>query len=335
MRASAPDPRDIEACLAALKVGSASFHLAGLLLPRRVRDHASALYAFCRIADDVADTGGRRESIEALRRRLQDAYAGFPQAHPVDRAFAAVVACNGVPRALPEALIEGLLWDIEGRTYDTLADLEKYAARVAGSVGAMMAVVMGVRTEEALARACDLGVAMQLTNIVRDIGEDARMGRLYLPRALLRGAGIDPDAWRERPVWDAAIAQVVQRLLARADLLYARARGGIAHLPRSCRMGIQAARLIYADIGTVARASGFNPLIERAVVPVGRKLSLVGAAAHAALLDGRGDPCPPLEATRFLVSAAARPQRQSERREESRIIWLLDLFERLERRERA
>lgn len=335
MRASQPDPKDIEACLAALRDGSASFHMAGLLLPRRVQDHASALYAFCRVADDVADTGGRRENIEALRRRLQDAYSGFPQPHHIDRAFAAVVACNGVPRALPEALIEGLLWDIEGRSYDTLADLELYAARVAGSVGAMMAVVMGVRGEEALARACDLGVAMQLTNIVRDIGEDARMGRLYLPRTWLRDVGVDPDAWLEAPVWNAALETVVLRLLARADALYARARGGIAHLPWSCRTGIQAARLIYADIGRVARASGFNPLIQRAVVPKARKLSLVASAARAALLDQRSEPLPPLDATRFLVLAAARPHRHSDPAAESRVVWLLDLFERLERRERA
>lgn len=335
MRASLPDPRDIEACLAALRVGSASFHMAGLLLPRRVRDHASALYAFCRVADDVADNGGRRENIEALRRRLQDAYSGFPQPYPVDRAFAAVVACNGVPRVLPEALIEGLLWDIEGRTYETLADLEAYAARVAGSVGAMMAVVMGARTEEALARACDLGVAMQLTNIARDIGEDARMGRLYLPQAWMREAGIDPQEWLAKPVWSPALAGVVGRLLARAETLYAQARGGIAHLPWTCRTGIHAARLIYADIGRVAREAGFDPLAQRAVVSRTRKLSLVGQAAAAACTAGRSRSAPALDATRFLVSAAAWPQPRRQARGESRIVWLIDLFERLERRERA
>ncbi len=98
-----------------------------------------------------------------------------------------------------DALLEGFAWDAAGRRYDTLDDLLDYAARVAGAVGAMMAVLMGVRDPALLARACDLGVAMQLTNIARDVGEDARAGRLYLPLAWLREAGIDPDAFLADP----------------------------------------------------------------------------------------------------------------------------------------
>ena len=89
-----------------------------------------------------------------------------------------------MPRALPEALIDGLEWDVAGVRCEDLADVQAYAARVAGSVGAMMTVLMGVREHDVLARACELGVAMQLTNIARDVGEDARNGRLYLPRRL-------------------------------------------------------------------------------------------------------------------------------------------------------
>ena len=89
----------------------------------------------------------------------------------------------------------------EVRRYETLQDLDAYAARVAGSVGAMMTLVMGQRAPEIVARACDLGVAMQLTNIARDVGEDARAGRLYLPLQWLREAGIDPDAWLAKPVF--------------------------------------------------------------------------------------------------------------------------------------
>ena len=98
-----------------------------------------------------------------------------------------------IPRALPEALLEGFAWDAAGRRYETLDEVEHYAARVAGCVGAMMTLVMGRRDPAILARACDLGVAMQLTNICRDVGEDARAGRLYLPLAWLRDNGIDPD----------------------------------------------------------------------------------------------------------------------------------------------
>jgi phytoene synthase len=147
-----------------------------------VRDSATALYAFCRLADDAIDegdteTGARTRALATLAQRLDAAYTGRPHDDPADRAFAQIVAQHHIPRAVPEALLEGFAWDLQGRRYETLADLHDYAARVAGTVGVMMAMLMGVRAPAALARACDLGIAMQLTNIARDVGEDARAGR--------------------------------------------------------------------------------------------------------------------------------------------------------------
>ena len=144
-----------------------------------------------------------RAEVGWLRHRLRRVYQGQPQDHAADRALAQVVRRFNIPAQLPEALLEGFEWDAAERRYETLADLHAYAARVAGTVGAMMAllmallmgVLMGVRSAAGLARACDLGVAMQLSNIARDVGEHARSGRLYLPRQWLRDAGIDPDAW--------------------------------------------------------------------------------------------------------------------------------------------
>jgi 15-cis-phytoene synthase len=173
---------DLAACRELLRQGSRTFHAASLLLPDRVRGPAASLYAFCRLADDAIDLHqGRLDALPRLLLRLTRAYAGRPLPHPVDRAFADMAAHHAVPEALPLALFEGFAWDAEGRRYQTLKDLQAYAARVAGTVGAMMAVLMGVRAPSLLARACDLGVAMQLTNIARDVGEDARAGRLYLP----------------------------------------------------------------------------------------------------------------------------------------------------------
>ena len=168
------DPFDVDlaACRTLLRGGSKSFDLAAKFLPRAVRDPAVALYAFCREADDLIDEecGG----LDRLRERLARAYDGRPFEIPADRAFAAVVARFAIPRTLPEALLEGFAWDNAGRRYHNLPQLRAYAARVAGSVGAMMAVVMGVRDAERLAAAVDLGVAMQMSNIARDVGEDAR-----------------------------------------------------------------------------------------------------------------------------------------------------------------
>ncbi len=183
-----------------------------------MHEPASVLYAFCRLADDAVDASGdRRDAVERLRERLRLAYAGTPRDDPADRALAVVVAQHRIPAALFDGLLEGFEWDLQGRRYETLEALHDYAARVAGTVGAMMALLMGVRSVEGLARACDLGVAMQLSNIARDVGEDARMGRLYLPREWMAEAGLDPDAWLAQPAFTPALGAVVQRVLDAAD----------------------------------------------------------------------------------------------------------------------
>jgi 15-cis-phytoene synthase len=343
------NPDDLAACRALLRGGSRSFFAASFLLPRRTRDPATALYAFCRLADDAIDLGGDHQAALAdLHARLDRIYAGCPAAHPVERAFAQVVAAQTLPRALPEALLDGFLWDAEGRQYETLAALEDYAARVAGAVGAMMAVIMGVRAPAVLARAADLGVAMQLTNIARDVGEDARQGRLYLPRRWLRETGIDPDAWLAAPVFDAALAGVVARLLDAAEAHYRRAETGIAALPRGCRPGIFAARLLYAEIGRAVAANGYDSFSRRAVVPAARKARLLARALAASVVAGpRAPEAKPLPANRFLVEALARGAPGASVTPmaalvtpawwdlSARVCWVLDLFERLERSDRA
>ncbi|MEM6489773.1 MAG: phytoene/squalene synthase family protein [Pseudomonadota bacterium] len=199
-----PEEEDAGWCRRSIQGGSKSFYAASLLLPRRIRGPAYALYAFCRTADDAVDETGGPGMAARLAARLQRLAAGAPADHPADRAFATVMARHRLPVEIPAALIEGLAWDEQGRRYETLADVEAYAARVAATVGVMMTLIMGERRPEVLARACDLGVAMQLTNIARDVGTDAAMGRLYLPRGWLRAEGIDPEAWLAAPAHEAA-----------------------------------------------------------------------------------------------------------------------------------
>ena len=132
-------PADMDACRAAIRTGSLSFHAASKLLPPRVRDPALALYAFCRIADDAVDEGDdKARAVLSLRDRHDLVYAGTPRNAPADRAFASVVADFDMPRALPDALLEGLAWDAVGRQYDDLSGVLSYSARVAAAVGAMM-----------------------------------------------------------------------------------------------------------------------------------------------------------------------------------------------------
>jgi phytoene synthase len=329
---------DMIACRALLKNGSRTFHAASKVLPRKVADPAIALYAFCRLADDAVDLGAdRAAAVARLRLRLDRAYRHQPMPHPADRAFAAVVAQFAIPRELPEALLEGLQWDAQSRRYETLDDLIAYAARVAGSVGAMMTLVMGARAPEVVARACDLGVAMQLTNIARDVGEDARAGRLYLPLQWLRDAGIDPDAFLARPVFSPDIAALVQRLLDAADTLYANGSAGIADLPLSCRPGIHAARALYAEIGREVERAGLDSIAQRAVVSTRQKLAVLAQTMVVApTLADRHHAA--LDQTRFLIDAvAAMPVRERARVRskpvEDRVVWVLDLFTRLEHRD--
>lgn len=339
LSSDAPSPADMAACRALLRGGSRSFFAASLLLPARVRDSACAIYAFCRLADDAIDLGtARMIALARLHERLERAYAGRPMPIAADRAFAEAVARYDIPRALPEALLEGFLWDAEARRYSDLASLHAYAARVAGTVGVMMALLMGARDRHALARACDLGIAMQLTNIARDVGEDARAGRLYLPLDWLSASGIDPEAFLARPRFTPTLGAVVARLLAEADRLYRRAESGIALLPVPCRPGIGAARLIYAEIGRSVARQSWDSLSRRAVVPTRRKLALLAASvARTASWPDAARADPPVAAARFLVEAAAgAPRRALETNDlDARIAWLVELYDRLERRDRS
>ena len=298
------DQHDLAACRAAMRTGSRSFFVASRLLPAPARAQATALYAFCRAADDAIDRGGQEMAVTALRARLDAIYAGLP-GQAVDRALASVVAACAIPRLLLDQLVEGFAWDVEGRRYEDLDGVLEYAMRVAGSVGAMMALIMGVRATVALKAAADLGCAMQLTNIARDVGEDGRAGRVYLPLEWLRAAGVEPDAWVARPVFSEALGGVVKRLLAEAQLLYAAADRGIAMLPGGCRPAVRAASMLYEAIGGEVARLGYDSVSHRAVVPARRK-------------------------ARLLVRGVVSGRQTVLERVDDRIGWVLELFARLE-----
>ena len=161
---------DYAACRKLIRQGSKTFHAASLLLPRSVREPSYALYAFCRLSDDAVDgPGARSDAVERLQERLDRLYAGHPAAHPADRAFAHAVEAHAIPKVLPEALLEGLAWDIEGRRYATLGELRAYCARVASAVGAMMAAR---RRSRHLARATRSGAQARTRNDSDDRTQD-------------------------------------------------------------------------------------------------------------------------------------------------------------------
>jgi len=304
-------PDDIEHCRNVIRTGSLSFHTASKLLPASVRDPALALYAFCRLADDEVDEGDNKaRAVLSLRDRLDDAYAGRPRNAPEDRAFAAIIEEFDMPRALPEALLEGLAWDASERRYDTLSGVKDYSARVASSVGAMMCVLMRVRDADALARACDLGVAMQLTNIARDVGEDARAGRLYLPLEWIEDAGMSVETFMAQETPGPETRRMVSRLLAEARRLYIRSEAGIGSLPLQARAGIFAARYVYAGIGKEVRRNGHDSFTHRAHTSKMQKLGWVAkaglcAAGSVVLPQSPVIYAAPLPEVTFLVDAAS------------------------------
>lgn len=341
-------------CRATLKGGSRSFHLAAGLLPPRVREPAAVLYAFCREADDLVDQGGGISALRVLYDRLarlsaplQAAQAGHALvAHETgnlalcDQLLADVLRRHRIPPEVLAGLLEGFGWDVEGRQYAGADDVLAYAMRVAGTVGLAMALVMGVRGRRPLLAAVALGVGMQLTNICRDVAEDARLGRLYLPLDWLAEEGIDAREFLLDPCASAGLTRVVARVLALADACYAVGDAGLASLPRDCQGGIRAARRLYSGIGHRLRRQGGDPMRGRTVVPLLAKLSCLVAPERVAIpasAFAAAEQACDLAAQPFLAhfpDTLLQPQAEEDR-EGGRVVWVLDLFERLERRNMA
>lgn len=274
--------------------GSKSFSLASQLLPAECRAEAAAVYAFCRRCDDAIDEAPRARqpaALAGLRGDLDALYAGEPQAEIVLAAFQEVVQARGIPREYPDELLEGMAMDVDARRYKDLGELALYCYRVAGTVGLMMCHVMGVKDDAALDHAVHLGIALQLTNIARDVAEDWDRGRIYLPDELL---GADAAERLHRalggPMPSAlvgTVARATMRLLATADEHYCRADQGTRWLSLWNAIAIRSARWIYWGIGERVATQNGDPRRGRAVVPLGGKLRLL---ARAVALELRAAP---------------------------------------------
>lgn len=280
--AQAPDA-GISAARASLARHSKSFALAGKLLPKGCREEAAVVYAWCRRADDLVDDappGGAARAAAALRRELDEIYAGTPQEDPVLGAFQRVVQRARIPREYLDELLAGLEMDAAPPpiVYPSRETLDLYCYRVAGTVGLMMCHVMGIADERCLRNAAHLGMAMQLTNISRDVAEDWARGRLYVPADLLGAVATPPTPPLRGPLVE-ALRRALPQLLARADLLYRSGDAGLPALSFRCAVAIRTARLVYAAIGDALGARGFDVTAGRAVVPARRKVWLLARAA--------------------------------------------------------
>ena len=278
-----------------IRVGSKSFAGAARLLPQSIRESVYQLYAWCRYCDDRIDLqdlgrgvpaemeSSARDRLELLVRDTKAALDGEACGDSVFLALQRVVRQHAIPRCHPFELLQGFEMDVQERRYYTLDDVLSYCYHVAGVVGVMMAHVMGAEGNDTLDRAADLGIALQLTNIARDVMDDASAGRLYLPESWLAEAGVPIGQIRERRHRD-AVHGVVSRLLKEADRYYRSAGDGVARLPLRSAWSIASARGVYRDIGSLVLRRGGKAWDTRAVVSKPRKLWRVAGCGLEALL---------------------------------------------------
>lgn len=280
-----------------INVGSKSFAAAARLFAPATRRSVLMLYAWCRHCDDVVDgqelgfnkaaapsQGDAQRALAALREQTARAYTGAPMDDPAFAAFQEVALRHRIPREFAFDHLAGFGMDVADVRYDTMDDTLRYCYHVAGVVGLMMASIMGVQRPAVLDRACDLGLAFQLTNIARDIVEDAGMGRCYLPAEWLRAAGIPPGEVA-LPRHRAALAQVAARLVDHAEPYYDSAAAGLSALPLRSAWAIATARYVYRQIGIEVKRRGGKAWDERVGTSKATKLWLLAKGGARALIS--------------------------------------------------
>jgi 15-cis-phytoene synthase len=259
-----------------------NFYYAFLTLPRPRRDALYAVYAFCRTVDDIADLGQERgvdaatlrAELDGWREEIARCYApdGRPE-HPIAQRLAVAVRTYPIPRAALTAIVDGVAMDLDGVVYDTADQLYPYCYRVASAVGLAAIEIFGYTDPAARQYATNLGIALQLTNIMRDVGSDARVGRVYVPTEDLRKFGVTPEDLRAGRYSDAFVGLMAHQA-ARARRFYRDARDAF---PRADARSLIAAEIMgqiyWALLGRI-EASRYRVLDERVTVPAGRKVAI-------------------------------------------------------------
>ena len=252
-----------------------SFRFSGALLPGKLLHDAARLYQFCRWIDDIVDncphSQTAQEHLKAIAMALQTQHSN----EPLLADFIALQQQVGIDVSVPLALIDGMRSDLGMVAIQSSAALIRYAYRAAGTVGLMMCPILGAQ-KAGLPHAVDLGIAMQLTNIARDVGEDAALGRRYLPHTWCplspqRLLSFDPQ---DRPM----VQQAIHNVLQLAERYYASARIGLAYLPLRNRLAIATALMVYREIGVKIEQSGCTYWQGRVVIPDWRKSLLCAKA---------------------------------------------------------
>ncbi|MFM9162656.1 MAG: phytoene/squalene synthase family protein [Methylocystis sp.] len=278
---------------AIIQAGSKSFAAAAKIFNPETRASAYLLYAWCRHCDDVIDgqqlgydqgntpNHDPTKELIKLRNQTNDALTGILTDDPIFSALQKVISKNNIPKAYPLALLDGFEMDVHRRSYQTIDDTLNYCYHVAGVVGVMMSIIMGAKDDATLDRACDLGLAFQLTNIARDVIEDAQNRRVYLPTAWLRSAGLnaDPNLLLQESHREQLVI-VVDRLLKEAEKYYDSSLSGLPKLGFRSAWAIATARIVYRKIGV--------ELIKNGPKAWDRRVSTTKYQKFSALISGLG-----------------------------------------------
>jgi len=290
---SAPTATSYATADALLARRGRSFHWARRLLSARHAERATRLYGFCRRIDDLADEAAcpveARAALAAVRSALQ---AGRSE-HAEWADMLQLMRTSGIDPSIPLELIRGVEGDLGDVRVADMDELLRYCYRVAGTVGLMMTAALDVTASEALPHAIDLGIAMQLTNICRDVREDALLGRRYLPSSLV-GALEPASLVAPTSAVRATASDALRTLLDLADRRYASGEQGLRYLPPGARAGIRVAAETYRGIGVVLRQREFDCWSGRAMVGTAGKVAITLRAIADTVAPQRGEPAWPL-----------------------------------------
>ena len=259
---------------------SKSFYFSAKMLPKEQRWATYALYGFCRHCDNLIDTPRQRTETEIVREiqllteELQVAYNTGESQHPIIRAFILVAKAYGIPIEYPLDLLKGVAMDVQQTRYKTFDELSLFCYRVAAVVGLMMTYVLGYKDERAFGYAKQLGIAMQLTNILRDIKEDKDMGRIYLPQKdLVKFGVLEQDILEEKITRQ--LKELMKFQIERADCYYTKAMPGISLLETESQYAIYSAAKIYRGILRKIEEHNYNPFLSRVFVPSSQKIGIL------------------------------------------------------------
>ncbi len=276
------DPTDIDleasynCCMSLFKVHARSFYFASRYLDEKDRQSFAALYAFCRLADDFADeidipAETIEEELDALKDIVERMNQGEIFDHPVLRAFEDTMRKYKIPLKYLNELIEGVRLDINLKEIKTVQELEKYCYHVASTVGVMLCYVMGATDAKTIERAIDLGQALQITNILRDIDEDFKNGRIYIPLETRQQFRVTRDDFEKDEV-SPNFKWLIKHMIALADSYYAKAEIGIQDLPPAAAFTVKVASRVYAEIMNEIKKMDYQVFKQRAIVPKWKKL---------------------------------------------------------------